>query len=174
MAEKTEKYLLEFPQIFKYIDGELLEQLSELLIRTHGRIFLCGNGGSSCTAQHISEDLALMCGLDTQCLTDNTGYITALANDISYDDIFSEQLKRMGSEKDILIVISGSGNSKNIIKAVDTAKKIGMFIIAIVGTDGGKLKKKNINDIIHIKTDMQHFEDCSLIIGHMLALSMMR
>lgn len=177
MAEKTdekiEKYLFEFNEIFKFIDIEELESIAELLKIIKGRVFICGNGGSACTAQHIAEDMVLMANLESICLSDNVGCLTALANDISYEDVFSEQIKRFARPYDILIVISGSGNSKNILKAVDEAKKKGIFTIAIVGTKGGKLKKKKMNHTIHIKTDMQHFEDCSLIIGHLLTLCVM-
>jgi D-sedoheptulose 7-phosphate isomerase len=176
MAKKAENkiewYIKEIPKLIQYIDSNSLFNVSNLLARTTGRIYICGNGGSSCTAQHISEDFRLLCGLDTHCLSDNIGCITAIANDVNYESIFSLQLKEFATHRDILIVISGSGNSMNIIRAIETAKEIGMWIIAIVGTSGGKVKKMKVNDLFHIRTDMQHFEDFSLILGHILTINM--
>jgi len=175
MAEKTVRnnYIKELKLVLNQINLKDLESLSDFLIFSRdNRIFICGNGGSACTSQHIAEDFIKMCGLNVTCLSDNVGAITAYANDISYEDIFSKQLEVMGKTGDILIVISGSGNSKNILKAIDVANMIKMNVVAIVGMDGGEIIKKRLDELIHIKTDMQHFEDCSLIIGHILAINM--
>lgn len=146
-----------------------------LLAYKEGRhVFLCGNGGSAANAMHISNDF--LCpqakikgkGIKVTALPANQAVLTCLANDIGYEDIFSYQLERLGSKRDILIVLSGSGNSRNILKAVDTAKKIGISTYAILGFDGGKCLK-SVDTAIHFPiNDMQIAEDLQLIVGHML------
>lgn len=146
-----------------------------LLAYREGRqVFLCGNGGSAANAIHISNDfLCLQAkikgkGIKVTALPANQAVITCLANDIGYEDIFSFQLERLGSEGDILIVLSGSGNSPNILKAVDTAKKMGISTYAILGFDGGKCLS-SVDTAIHFPvSDMQIAEDLQLIVGHML------
>jgi D-sedoheptulose 7-phosphate isomerase len=171
MAKKA-TYITELKKALNKIDLKDLESLSDFLVFSRdNRIFICGNGGSACTAQHIAEDLQKMCGFNITCLTDNIGVITAYANDISYDAIFSGQLEAMATEGDILIVISGSGNSKNILRAIDCANKRKMNVVAIVGTNGGEVKDMRLDKLIHINTDMQRFEDCSLIVGHIITMN---
>lgn len=127
------------------------EEISKLVtklkscIKSKKAIYIIGNGGSSATASHLASDLAkntrILPKPKTISLTDNISYITALANDISYDDVFSEQLKNYSIKGDLLIVISGSGNSKNILKALKVAKKRGLFTIGLLGFNGGLAKK---------------------------------
>jgi len=105
-------------------------------------------------------------GINVESLTSNTSVITCLANDIGYENIFSEQLITKGSKNDLLLVLSGSGNSKNILKAIKTAHSLKMYTFAILGFDGGKAKKLSKN-CIHIPiNDMQIAEDSQLIISH--------
>ena len=99
-------------------------------------------------------------------MASNTSVITCLANDIGYDEIFSEQLRVKGNKDDILILLSGSGNSSNIIKAIETADKLKIRTFAILGFDGGKAKKL-VQYPIHFNiNDMQISEDMQLIVGH--------
>ncbi len=171
MAEKA-TYIGELKKAINQINIKDLESLSDFLIFSKdNRVFICGNGGSACTAQHIAEDFIKMCNLNVTCLSDNIGAITAYANDISYESIYGEQLKIMANTGDVLIVISGSGNSKNILNAIDCANKKNMNVVAIVGLDGGEIVNKRLDKLIHIKTDMQHFEDCSLIVGHIITMN---
>ncbi len=144
-----------------------------LLIQKEGRhIFLCGNGGSAANAMHIANDLLYLRlkgrGVKAEALPANQAVVTCLANDIGYENIFSFQLEQSGKEGDMLIVLSGSGNSKNILKAVETAKNMRIQTCAILGFDGGKCLK--LVDIpIHFSiNDMQIAEDLQLIVGHML------
>lgn len=139
-----------------------------------GRIYICGNGGSASTASHFQNDLNKVFSIinDTMpafCLTDNIGTLTAISNDFSYDEVFQCQLRYLLGENDILIVISGSGNSKNIIKAAEYAKEKGNYVISVVGFDGGVLKK--ISDFcFHIKVDnMQISEDVHLMFCHLVS-----
>lgn len=142
--------------------------------KTGRHIFICGNGGSAATASHyagdfnkgVSENLEQK--YNFECLSDNVPTMMAVANDISYDEIFRFPLLDKIKPGDILIGISGSGNSKNVINAFEYAKEIGAIIIAIVGYDGGKMKK--IADYsIHVDiNDMQISEDIHMILDHMM------
>jgi len=137
-----------------------------------GMIYIFGNGGSSATASHVAGDYlkGITFGLDKRlkiiCLSDNTPGLMAIANDISYDDIFVEQLKSFIEDGDLVIGISGSGNSVNVLKALNLAKERKVETIALVGFSGGKAKA--IADVcIHIPVnDMEITEDLHLLCFH--------
>lgn len=135
-------------------------------------IFLCGNGGSAGNAIHLANDLIYGAGknngygLRVESLSSNSAVITCLANDIGYENIYSEQLRVKASVGDVLIVLSGSGNSANVVKAIDMGNCIGMKTFAIVGYDGGKCKKIAHHAIHFEINDMQIAEDLQLIVGH--------
>ena len=137
-------------------------------------LFICGNGGSAGNANHIVNDfiygVAMQTGkgINAISLASNPSVITCLANDINYDAIFSEQLAVHGKPGDHLLVLSGSGNSPNIINVIQAAKKMGIKSHGIIGFDGGEAKRI-LDNAIHIKiNDMQISEDFQLIICHML------
>ncbi|GAB6166987.1 SIS domain-containing protein [Thermostilla marina] len=162
---------LDLPDYLKRIGDELakinlgaVERLSEKLFEAYeqGRfIFICGNGGSATNASHIAEDLGKSAfkeaDLQADCikrlkimsLTDNVGWITALGNDMGYDQIFVQQLASYAGEGDVLIAISCSGNSRNVLTAVDWANRHGMFTYGMTGYDGGKLKQL-AHDGLHV------------------------
>jgi len=128
---------------------ETFSQLVESAYREGRFVFLCGNGGSGANASHLCEDLAKCTLRDFEnqkrlkvlSLTDNTPWITAVANDIAYDGVFLEQLKNLASPGDLLIAISGSGNSPNIVRAVEWANARGLVTLGLTGYSGGKLKE---------------------------------
>jgi D-sedoheptulose 7-phosphate isomerase len=164
-------------ELFDKIDEESIAKFIELIkTKFLGRkkIFTCGNGGSAYTASHYITDWNKMVNLATgnpffgYSLCDNIGIITAFGNDVSYDEIFSGQLKSIMNKEDLLIVVSGSGNSPNIIKALEYANSIGAETLAIVGYDGG-LAKKIAKNVCWIPSyDMQLCEDVHLMFGHMV------
>lgn len=135
-------------------------------------IYICGNGGSHATASHYCCDFNKGVSGEKEnntnfiCLSDNVSTITAIANDISYDEIFSYQLKNRLKQGDIVFVISGSGNSKNIVKAMEVAKEKGNKIIGLCGYDGGKVKE--LSDLcLHVNVNnMQITEDVHMILDH--------
>ncbi len=138
------------------------------------QVFLCGNGGSAANAIHIANDffygVAMESGpgIRVQALSANQAVMTCLANDVSYDAIFAKQLRVLGSKGDLLIALSGSGNSKNIVEAIRTAKDMGIESYAILGYSGGVCLTL-ADHAIHLKLDdMQIAEDAQLVIGHML------
>lgn len=137
------------------------------------KIFICGNGGSAGNAIHIANDMIYgigmgkIPGLNVEALTANSSVITCLANDLGYENIFSKQLLAKGDKNDLLVCLSGSGNSKNIINAIKCAKKLKMETFGIFGHSGGSAIKL-VNDFIHTNiNNMQISEDMQLIIMHM-------
>ncbi len=140
-----------------------------------GTIYTMGNGGSSATASHMVCDFSK--GIyeniggkkfSFHCLSDNVPMISAIANDIGYDDIFSFQLKDLLTPNDLVIAISGSGNSENIIKAVQYAKDIGAVVIGITGFSGGKLRCLCDYSMHAAIDDMQIAEDVHMIFDHLI------
>lgn len=139
------------------------------------QVFFCGNGGSAANAIHIANDLfygvaakGSKTGIRVQALSANQAVLTCLANDISYADIFSEQLKVFAQPGDVLVVLSGSGNSQNIVRALESAKELGVKSFAVLGYSGG-LSKELTDTSIHIAVnDMQIAEDLQLVVGHMV------
>ena len=140
-------------------------------------VFICGNGGSAGNAIHIANDFiygTANCGkgitnkgLKVNALTANPAVLTCLGNDIGYDNIFSYQLDTLAGPNDILIALSGSGNSSNIVSAINTAKQKGLETFAILAFDGGKCKEI-VDHPMHFEIcDMQIAEDIQLIIGHL-------
>ena len=139
-------------------------------------IFFAGNGGSAATASHFAQDLGEVGrksnkpGFKTLSLTDNVSLISAVGNDHGYDKIFTIQLVEWFSAGDVLVAISASGNSPNIINAVEQAKEAGGKTIGLVGFDGGKMKNL-CNHVIHVKTDIGEYgpvEDVHLIMDHLI------
>jgi D-sedoheptulose 7-phosphate isomerase len=139
-------------------------------------VFICGNGGSAANALHLANDFHYgigsyanepnIPGLRVEALPSNTAVMTCLANDIGYENIYSHQLEVKANPDDLLILLSGSGNSSNIVNAAIASREIGMCSHAIVAFDGGHCKEL-IENCIHCSiNDMQIAEDTQLIIGH--------
>ena len=153
-----------------------IQALADALLEAwrEGRcIYLCGNGGSAGNAIHLANDFIYGAGvqngggLRTESLSANAAVLTCLANDIGYESIYSEQIKVKGNPEDVLIVLSGSGNSPNVVKALETANQIGMKTFAILGFNGGRCKELAQCAIHFQVNDMQIAEDLQLIVGHM-------
>lgn len=138
------------------------------------KILTCGNGGSASTASHYITDWNKMVNLATGkkfrgvCLCDNMGLITAYGNDLSYADVFSGQIDALMDEGDLLIAVSGSGNSPNVLKAVEATRRAGGQALGIVGYDGGKLMPMCDHSVWVQSFDMQLCEDVHLMFGHMV------
>ena len=171
------RYLETSRRAFETLDLGQVEALAEALRAAweEGRqVFLCGNGGSAGNAIHLANDLFYGVakgngpGLRVQALPANVSILTCLANDVSYEAIFSKQLEGLARPGDLLIVLSGSGNSPNILAAVRTAKAMGMTTFGILGYSGGACLAL-VDHPLHVKVDdMQISEDAQLAIGHML------
>lgn len=166
--------------LFLALDSKALKEVGDLIIRQSRKgkkAYVIGNGGSASTASHFAVDFTHCSLLDHRpiisaiSLSDNSALLTAVSNDVGYEKIFSKPLEHLGTKGDIVIAISASGNSQNLIEAFKVAKKIGMYTVALVGFDGGKLLKM-ADKVIHVKTARGEYgpvEDVHLSIGHMLA-----
>ena len=172
-----EGYSKKLQAILEKSDWSVIEELAsdmQKCWKDGRRVFLCGNGGSAGNAIHLANDFLYGVakrtggGLRVLALSDNPSVITCLANDLSYDHIFSEQLAVQAEKGDLLIALSGSGNSPNILLAIEQAKKMQVKSFAILGFLGGKCKEL-VDVPIHFPVDdMQISEDLQLIVGHML------
>jgi len=142
------------------------------------RVAVCGNGGSAMAASHYITDWNKMVYTHTGvkfngiCLSDNIGLITAYSNDFSYNDVFSEQVKNLLDKGDLLITLSGSGNSENVVKATHAANEMDVNTLTICGYDGGELKKVSKNFVWIRSHDMQLCEDAQTVFGHMVMKSL--
>jgi D-sedoheptulose 7-phosphate isomerase len=138
------------------------------------QVFICGNGGSAGNALHLANDFLYGIskktggGLNVQSLSANSAVMTCLANDIGYDSIYSEQLAVHAQAGDLLIALSGSGNSSNIVRVIEQAKVMEVKTYAILGFAGGKCKELADVPIHFPVNDMQIAEDLQLIVGHMM------
>ena len=175
----TEVYLSDLKSILSKIDVSVIKNIVDTLKQTidkKSRVYVMGNGGSSATASHMANDLGTglkrrkILNLNILSLVDNTPVITALANDIGFENIFYMQIKEFLKKDDVIIAISCSGNSPNIIKAVNYAKDLGCKIIGITGFKGGKLR--DLSDIsFHVDTPEGEYglvEDVHMILNHII------
>lgn len=137
------------------------------------KVLFCGNGGSASDAQHLAAELTGRFytdrdALPSEALHCNTSYLTAVANDYNYDVIYSRLLKGIGNDGDVLVGLSTSGNSKNIIKAFEVAKEKGMHTIAFTGESGGKLKDLSDYLINVPSNDTPRIQESHILIGHIM------
>ena len=173
-------YLERLQECFNTTNLEAVEKLANELYQAwvDGRnVYICGNGGSAANAIHIANDLIYgigacgggnkLPGLRIEALSANSGVITCLANDTGYENIYSHQIEVKSKKNDLLIALSGSGNSPNIIKALTTANQIGVRTFAILAFDGGRCKEIAKTSIHFEINDMQIAEDTQLVVGHL-------
>ncbi len=168
-------YLSELSRIANMVNVKEFETFVNELAATYERqsnIFICGNGGSASTASHFACDInkGVSFGKDKRfriiCLNDNIPTMLAYANDLSYDYVFLEQLKNFMVKDDLVIGVSGSGNSKNVLMAIEYANGKGGKTFGICGFGGGKLKDIAQKVIVINSNDMQKVEDLHMIIFH--------
>lgn len=142
-------------------------------LQNGGRILFCGNGGSAADAQHIAAELSGRFyfdrePLDAEALHVNSSYLTAVANDYSYDEVYSRMVRAKGKKGDVLVGISTSGNSSNVIKAMEQAKKQGMLVVAMTGEKGGKMREC-CDYLINVpSSDTPRIQECHIMVGHIL------
>ncbi|MDI6708750.1 MAG: SIS domain-containing protein [Candidatus Thermoplasmatota archaeon] len=148
---------------------EKIAKIIQVAKNKNKKVFLFGNGGSASTASHLVCDFAKFKGLKALALTDDIPLITAWSNDEDYSVIFKEQLKSLLEKGDVVIGISGSGKSKNVLEAIKYANEKGAYTIGLAGFDGGELKKLAKECLVVEIASMQHSEDMHLLIGHLLA-----
>jgi D-sedoheptulose 7-phosphate isomerase len=178
----TEEYRGRLLQTLQAVDLNKVNTAIEWLraAREHGRgIYTCGNGGSASTASHFVTDMVKGASYGRAkrfriiALTDSQPTLTAYSNDVSYDCVFEEQLKNFAQPGDVLLAISGSGNSPNVLRAVDYANQQGCRTIGLSGRDGGQLAQKAQLSIHVAESHMGRIEDAHLMISHMIAYHFM-
>ncbi len=180
----ADAYLDHLRLVLRRLDTDEIGRFIETLLDARERgatIFLIGNGGSAATASHWANDLALGTNayghpFRALSLTDNVAVLTALGNDLGYDEIFVRQLRILGKKGDVLVDISASGNSPNLLKAFEHSLSVGIKTIAITGFDGGKMKTM-ADEGIHVPTAPGEYgpaEDVHMVLNHLVCAYLMR
>ncbi len=178
----TQSYVQNLVGTLQSLDLSKVDQAIEWLreARDNGNtIFTCGNGGSAATASHFVCDIVKGASYQREkrfrimALTDNLAAITAYSNDVSYECVFVEQLKNFAKPGDVLIAISGSGNSPNVLRAVEYANELGCKTIGMTGRDGGKLGPLSQLNIHAAEPHMGRIEDAHMIACHMIGYAFM-
>lgn len=151
---------------------KIIEEITAVL-RNGKKVLFCGNGGSAADAQHLAAELSGKFYLDreplfAEALHVNSSYLTAVANDYSYDEVFARLVKAKGREGDVLIGISTSGNSLNVIKAIETANNLKMITIGLTGENGGKMKGLCQYLIKVPSNDTPRIQESHILIGHII------
>jgi len=177
ISESMNSYLAEVADVLEKLPAEAVEQVICRLeeARWKGQqVFICGNGGSAATSIHFASDLskgALAASkppIKAQSLCDNIALLTAWANDVSYDEIFTQQMASRITAGDVLIAISGSGNSQNVLNAVGLARAVGATTIGFTGFKGGKVKDM-VDICITVPSDsVEQIEDVHLLLCHLI------
>ncbi len=177
-------YLDYLQSVLRRVDTAEIGRFIQTLLDARERgatVFFIGNGGSAATASHFANDLghgtlAYAKPFRAVSLTDNNAVITALANDYGYEEIFVKQLQILGKKGDVLVGISASGNSPNLLKAFSYARSAGIKTVAITAFDGGKLKAM-ADEGIHVPTEPKEYgpaEDAHMVLDHLVGAFMMR
>lgn len=178
----TQSYVHELQGVLASLDLAKVDQAIDWFRETReggGTIYLCGNGGSAASVSHITCDIVKGCSylrdkkFRVMALTDNLATITAYANDVGYEEVFVEQLRNFATPKDLVLAVSGSGNSPNVVKALEYARTVPCRTIAFTGRDGGKLAP--LGDLnLHVNEQhMGRIEDAHMTMLHMIAYSFM-
>lgn len=164
----VKKNLLEQVEIIQKVTNLIL-----IALKNGNKILICGNGGSAADSQHFAAELIGRYKIDRKslpaiALTTDTSILTSIGNDYSYDEVFSKQVEGLGNENDILIGISTSGNSKNILNAIDVAKSKKMLVISLLGKDGGSMKQKSDEKIIVSSSNTPRIQEAHILIIHII------
>jgi len=182
-VSEIELYINKEIEVLKSLDTSSIDAVMTAIVDTYdkdGNIYIFGNGGSAATASHFQNDFNkgisehLEKKFNFVCLNDNVPTVMAIANDSGYEYIFEHQLKGKLKQNDLVIAISGSGNSENVIRAIDHAKQQGTRTVGITGFDGGKLAKMvDVSFNVPIN-DMQIAEDVHIILDHLMMSVLMK
>ena len=180
----SKSYIDYLTSVLNSISLSDIEKFTKVLLESRERassVFFIGNGGSAATASHFANDIAI--GTRTSekpfraiSLCDNQAVITAIANDDGYEEIFSQQLEVLLKKQDVVIAISASGNSPNLIRAIETAKKMSAITVGISAFDGGKMKEM-VDVSLHVPTEKGEYgpaEDAHMVLDHLVSSYLMR
>ncbi len=147
-------------------------KLSDCL-KNKGSVYFCGNGGSAADAQHLAAELSGKFYLDREPLSSdalhcNTSFLTAVANDYSYDEVYARLIKGIGRKGDVLVGLSTSGNSRNIVNAFEKCNELGIYTVALTGEGGGKMKQMAQDCICVPSSDTPRIQESHIMIGHII------
>ena len=184
IKDYSKSYIDYLSSVLSNISLTDIEKFVEVLLEARERessIFFIGNGGSAATASHFANDIAI--GTRTYekpfraiSLCDNQAVITAIANDDGYEKIFSQQLQVLLKKQDVVVAISASGNSPNLLDAINTAKKMNTITVGISAFDGGKMKEM-VDISVHVPTEKGEYgpaEDAHMVLDHLISSYLMR
>ena len=180
----AKRYIDYLSEVLKNIDTRQIGMFIKTLLEARNRgatIFFVGNGGSAATASHFANDLSIGCNdyenpFRVISLNDNVPILTAISNDFGYQEIFVRQLRVYGNKGDVIVGISASGNSKNLINAFEYAKLAGIKTVAITAFDGGQMKSMS-DEGIHVQTELKEYgpaEDAHMVLDHLIGSYLMR
>lgn len=183
-AEFARRYVNYLSSVLKAIDYDSVATFVNLLVEARNRgsvVYFIGNGGSASTASHFANDLAIGTlarekPFRVVSLTDNQAVITAVANDFGYEEVFSQQVAVLGKPGDVLVAISASGNSPNLLRAMQSASQQAITTIAITAFDGGQMRVQ-ADYGVHVPTEAGEYgpaEDAHLILNHLVGNYLMR
>ena len=171
----AEEYFASLQSVMARIDLNIIDRMTDAIWQNYeesGTLYIFGNGGSAALASHLACDFGKGTvnrgrpRFRTISLSDNVPLMTALANDIAYEDIFSEQLADLAQKGDAVLAISGSGNSPNVVKGLEMARKLGLRTFAVTGYSGGRVKPLCDLCLVVPSDNMQHIEDVHLAATH--------
>ncbi len=179
--DPIDRYLREVVQMIEALPREDIARVAQAVMQAReqqAQVFLLGNGGSASTASHMACDLAKTSNVEGAnriraiSLTDNAALLTAWANDVSYEEVFAEQLTNLVQPGDLVIAISGSGNSPNVLRAVSVAKGAGATTVGFTGQPGGKLKGMVDIAVVVPSGRIEQAEDAHLILDHAISVAL--
>lgn len=183
-AEFARRYVQYLNEVLQAIAPEAIARFVKTLLEARAQgvtVFFIGNGGSAATASHFANDLAI--GTNSYdkpfrviSLTDNQAVITAIGNDFGYEEVFVRQLQALGKSGDVLVAISASGNSLNLIRAMEYAASASIKTVAITAFDGGQMKKI-ADEVVHVPTGPKEYgpaEDAHMVIDHLVGAYLIR
>ena len=164
--------IAELPSLYSESIRDASVKIAQAL-QKDGTLYWCGNGGSAADSQHLAAELVGRFKKDRKALrsvalTTDTSVLTCVANDYSYDDIFSRQLEALARNGDVLVAISTSGNSENVLRSINTAKKLGVETIALLGNGGGQAKSLADMSIVIPSDSTARIQEAHILIGHIL------
>jgi D-sedoheptulose 7-phosphate isomerase len=174
-----QQYMSDYVRVLRHLDAQSIERVAEALVgawSAQRTVFFCGNGGSAASACHLAADLTKLTApphgarLRAIALTDAVSAISAIANDMDYEEIFAEQLRSFGQRHDVVIGLSTSGSSPNVLRAIEYGNSIGAVTVGITGSAGQKLQSLARHSIVIDSTSVQHVEDATMVAGHVLCL----
>jgi len=173
------RYLDQYVGVLEKLDETAVERMAHVLHgawKANRTVFCCGNGGSAASASHFMMDLTKLTApptgrrLRAMAVNENTAAISAISNDIAYEEIFVEQLRPFLEPNDVVIGLSTSGSSRNVIRAVQYANSVGAVTLGVTGRSGLKLGALARHTLVVDSTSVQQIEDATMVVGHLLCL----